>query len=95
MGQKLVPAEQALESRVGAETVILHLEKGYYYGLDPVGTRVWELIKDGNSVDAIAAQLRAEYRGAGEGVEADVRAFVDDLLENNILTAMPAPEAKP
>lgn len=95
MIQMLVPTEQALESRVGPETVILHLESGYYFGLDAVGTRVWELLKGGNTVDAICALLRQEYRGTGDGVEADVRSFLDDLLENNLLKVAAPPEAQP
>ena len=33
---------QSLES----ETVLLDLDQGIYYGLDPVGTRTWDLIRE-------------------------------------------------
>lgn len=32
----------AMESRLRDETVILHLQSGIYFGLDTVGTVVWE-----------------------------------------------------
>jgi hypothetical protein len=34
-----------MESRLGEETVILHLGSGVYFGLDAVGTLVWEAIR--------------------------------------------------
>lgn len=94
MGRMLALTEHALESRVGPETVILHLESGYYFGLDAVGTRVWELLKGGNTVDEICACLRKEFRGAGDGVDGDVMAFLDDLLANNLVKEAAAPEAQ-
>lgn len=95
MGQMLAPTDQALESRVGPETVILHLESGYYFGLDAVGTRVWELLKEGNTVESICTHLRQEYSDAGDAVENDVRAFIEDLLQNNLLEERASPEAQP
>lgn len=35
-----IPA-QVLARRVGEEIVILNLESGVYFGLDPVGARIW------------------------------------------------------
>jgi hypothetical protein len=32
---------------VGDETVILDLANGTYYGLDPVGARMWQLMSEG------------------------------------------------
>ena len=47
LDRHLAPSPDAAESAVGNETVILHLVNGTYYGLDPVGTRIWGLIKEG------------------------------------------------
>ena len=34
-----------LSSDLGAETVILHMGEGVYFGLDEVGTAIWKLIR--------------------------------------------------
>ena len=34
---------------IGDETVILDLAGGTYFGLDPVGARIWQLIEEGNT----------------------------------------------
>ena len=46
LDQNLEPSREAVESRVGEETVLLHLKSGTYFGIDAVGTRIWALLKD-------------------------------------------------
>ena len=36
--------QEVIARQVGGETVMLDLAKGSYYGLDPVGARMWELM---------------------------------------------------
>ena len=57
----LRPSPDAVESAVGDETVILHLVNGTYYGLDPVGTRIWAMIKQGAAMPDICAKLADDY----------------------------------
>ena len=58
----IVRVRDDVVSRVlGDEVVILALDSGMYFGLDAVGTRVWELIADRRNVGAILQSLVAEY----------------------------------
>ncbi len=82
---QLVPSNQAIESRVGDETVLLHLENGTYYGLDAVGTRIWEMLREGKAPLSICEAVAREYGIAREAVEADARRFLGDLKAHNIL----------
>jgi hypothetical protein len=81
----LAPSPEALESRVGEETVILHLGNGTYYGLDAVGTRIWEMLGQGLALPAIRDRLAADYAVEPAAVEADMRLFLDDLLAHRLL----------
>ena len=85
LNRSLAPSPDAAESAVGDETVILHLVNGTYYGLDPVGTRIWAMIKDGVAMPAICATLADEYGVALATVEADARKFLSDLEAQGIL----------
>ena len=82
---QLLPSEQALESRVGEETVILHLERDIYYGLDQLGTRIWQLLKDGMAPAAISDIVVREYGVTRELIEADMRRFLSDLYAHGIV----------
>ncbi len=84
--RRLAPSDHAIESAVGDETVLLHVENGAYYGLDPVGTRIWALLKDGLAPLAIRDALVAEYGVAAAVIEADLRKFLTDLHDQSIVT---------
>lgn len=83
--RKLAPSPDAAESAVGDETVILHLVNGTYYGLDPVGTRIWTMIKDGAAMPAICSKLADDYGVALATIENDARQFLTDLHAQGIL----------
>jgi len=83
--RKLSPSDDAVESAVGDETVILHLVNGTYYGLDPVGTRIWALLKDGVATPDICRRLAEEYEIDLAVIEADARKFLGELEAQGIV----------
>lgn len=78
---------QASASRVGDETVILHLGSGTYFGLDPVGTRIWELLEHPLAMAALHKQLLSEFAVEAEELTQDIKAFLGQMLEHGILVA--------
>ena len=76
---------QATDSRVADETVILHLGNDTYYGLDPVGTVIWEGLKQGQDLGAIRDDILARFDATAAQVEADMGRFLADLLAQDIL----------
>jgi Coenzyme PQQ synthesis protein D (PqqD) len=76
---------EAMESRLGDETVILHLESGLYFGLDWVGTIVWERLLQGDTPEAICTHVRTTFIEPPESVEADVLNFLVQLLEHALI----------
>ncbi len=85
LAKRLLPSEQAMESRVGDETVILHLEKGTYYGLDQLGPRLWELLKEGVAPVAMGDIVGREFVISREVLETDMRRFLSDLYAHGII----------
>lgn len=83
--RRLTSSPDAATSAVGDETVILHLVNGTYYGLDPVGTRIWGMIGDGLHMPDICRRLADEYGIDLAIIEADARAFLTDLEAQGIL----------
>jgi hypothetical protein len=47
LSDKVSIPTQVMARTVGDETVILDLANGTYYGLDPVGARMWQLMSEG------------------------------------------------
>lgn len=85
LNEVLVPSPDAVESAVGDETVILHLKSGTYFGLDPMGTRIWAMLRDGVPTADICKRLCEEFDVSRDVVEADARRFLGELKANDIL----------
>ena len=67
----LIPA-QVMARQVGDETVILDLASGTYFGLDPVGARVWQLMGEGKALSEICDTMLDEYDVTRDALERDV-----------------------
>jgi hypothetical protein len=68
-------------------SVLLDIHQGVCFSLNPVGARIWQMLKAEHSVDQIAGRLSAEFGVAEQQVSQDVGDFVDMLRENNLLKA--------
>lgn len=88
-----IPSSDALTSRVGDETVILQVRTGAYFGLDPVATRIWNLIEEGVAPAAICDRLALEYDVGRDVIEADVRALLAELKSHEIINEGRSPPA--
>jgi hypothetical protein len=71
--------------QVGDETVILDLASGTYFGLDPVGARIWQLLTEGRTLAEICAVMLAEFEVAREDIERDVLALAEELRAKKLI----------
>lgn len=70
---------------LSGEAVLLNLESGVYYGLDPVGTRVWALVTRQQPLAAVLATLLEEYEVSPDVLAEDIGALVADLCAKGLL----------
>ena len=73
-------------SRVGDELAILDLDRSVYYGLDPIGTRIWELIQEPTRLCAVLATVVAEFEVDEATARADLLALTDELIDKGLVT---------
>ena len=71
---------------LGGETVLLNLVSGIYYGLDAVGTRVWQLLVEGHTIAGMCEAMLEEYDVAPHVVHDDVVRLVGELRDRGIVT---------
>ncbi len=74
-----------LFQEVSGETVLLDLESEQYFGLDEVGTRVWQLLNAGRDLEGIVDTLLAEYEVEPEQLRADVTSLLESLVEAGLI----------
>jgi hypothetical protein len=78
-------AEGQVSSELAGEVVILDLKAGIYYGLDPVGARVWELLQQPKRVCDLAEAIVAEYEVDRMQCEHDLRILLEDLAGKGLI----------
>jgi len=57
-----------------------------YYGLDAVGTRVWQLIVQGCTIASVCATMIEEYDVTPDVLQADVTHLVGELRDRGLVT---------
>lgn len=88
---RISPAPDVMFRIVGDESVLLHLKSETYLGLDPVGTRMWTLLTESESIEKAYAALLGEYEVEGQCLRRDLEDFIGKLVEHD-LVAMTALE---
>jgi hypothetical protein len=87
--ERLVIPEDVVHRMVGEEAVLLQLDSGVYYGLDPVGSRIWELLATHGSIPAVCETMAEEYEVAPSQLEQDVRRLVKELQTRGLVAVAP------
>lgn len=74
-----------LSSVVDEETVLLCIENSKYYGIDPVGTSIWNLLDKPQSIEEVIISIRTEYNVPADQCEKDVIHFINHLLDKKLV----------
>jgi hypothetical protein len=82
---KLAIPDHVMSRQVGDETVILDLNSGTYFGLDPVGARMWQLLTEGRQPDEMVRTLLDEYDVEETRLRQDMEALVDELVSRGLV----------
>lgn len=67
------------------EIVLLNLKTGVYFGLDPVGTRIWHLIRENQSLQKVLDSLVEEYDVTEAQCAQDLFSFVSLMQEKRLV----------
>ena len=85
LAQRATRSDDALFQEVGGEAVLLDMASERYFGLDPVGTRIWTLLADDDHLQAICDTLCAEYDAEPVRIREDLLALVTQLAEAGLV----------
>lgn len=67
------------------EVVILDLNSELYFGLNPVGTRIWHFLEERGSLQRVVNSLVEEYDVTRARCADDLLGFVAQMLEKGLL----------
>ena len=81
----IVAAEDTLSTTLDGESVILHTGSGKYFGFNHVGTDIWELLEEPQSIEAVTQRIADDYDVTRERCRDDIDELVAELIEKQLV----------
>jgi len=78
-------AEGFTTAPVQDELMMLNVEQGAYYSLDPIAAEIWNMLENPLTVNEIVANLLKRYDVSPEQCAEDVLAFLGEMLGNGMI----------
>ncbi|HQX76734.1 MAG TPA: PqqD family protein [Thermoflexales bacterium] len=84
--QKVSVPEDTLMRELEGESVLLNLTNEKYYGLNKVGTRMWNALEKSASIQAAYDQLKAEYDVEPQRLRDDLEKLIAQLQAQGLIS---------
>ena len=81
----VVAAKDQVSCDLAGETAILNIKNGVYYGLDPLGARIWNLMQEPRAVSEIQDTISGEYDVEPERWARDLHVLLEKLLAEGLI----------
>jgi len=86
LSDRVIIPPQIITKTVSDETVIVDLMTGTYFGLDPVGARIWQLMHENKTLAEICSVMLEEYEVSRAELEYDTMKLVEALSEQGLIS---------
>jgi hypothetical protein len=74
-----------LFNEIDGEVVMLSIENSEYYGMDKVGSRIWQLLENPIRFKDLVDRLMEEYEVSVEQCNQDTLNFIKKMIDKKIL----------
>ncbi len=85
LNSRLIASRDQVSCDLAGEAAILNVKSGIYFGLDPVGARVWKALDKPITFEQLCIELAEEYDVRRETLEADLRDLIHDLAVHGLV----------
>jgi hypothetical protein len=83
----VVIGDSVLHQAIQDEAVLLNLNTQQYFGLNPGGARMWNLLIECGDVAQVVSRLEAEYNADASTIRSDLDQLVRKLLSHGLIKA--------
>lgn len=90
----VVAIREQVSADLADEAAILNLKDGVYYGLNPVGARIWKLVQEPKTVHEIRKTIATEYDVEPDRCERDVLSLLQELADRGLIEIRGGPPEK-
>ncbi len=92
MASVVVASKEQVSCELAGEAAILNLKNGSYYGLNPVGATVWDLMKEPVSVNELHSAVLERYEVEPERCAGDLLNLLGEMVEQGLIEVKRADE---
>jgi hypothetical protein len=85
MANRVAVPRDVLINVIDGESVLLNLKSESYFGLDDVGTRMWQVLTESESIEAAQASLLSEYDVQPQQLRQDLEDLIQQLVEHGLI----------
>jgi len=78
-------SSEPLQAGLDDEVVMMSVQKGSYYGLDPVGAKIWGHLEAPILVSDVVEHLLEEYKVERERCEKETLEFLESMLQEELI----------
>lgn len=82
---KYIRNSKTISGRLHDELVMMDLEQGKYFSLNPVATRIWDLLEEPASLDELCLKLTDEFDVGHDQCMAEVQALLSEMLSLGLI----------
>jgi len=86
LNQTVKLSPEVISQEVSGETVLLDLDSENYFGLDEVGTRIWQLIGENGDLQMIHDTLLNEYDVSEQRLQQDMENLIKEISGLGLIT---------
>lgn len=84
LDQRVIFNESVFAQLVDDEMVLLDMESENYFGLDEVGTSIWNAMQENETLEEVFSVLLEQYDVGEEMLKNDLLNFVTKLVDNGL-----------
>jgi hypothetical protein len=82
---KYIRNNKTISGRLSDELVMMDIDQGKYFSLNPVATRIWDLLDKPLSVEEICAVLTEEYNVDLCQCKSEVEEYLSEMVKLGLL----------
>lgn len=82
---RAVVPHHVVHRTLAAETVLLNIQTGHYYGMDETGGRFFTVLSEATSLGSAVDLLSREFEAPQERIREDMLRYCSELLELGLI----------
>lgn len=83
---KYIRNNEIISGRLHEELVMMDIDHGKYFSLNPIATRIWDLLEEALSLDELCGHLINEYEVDVERCKKEVEDHLQEMKKLKLIT---------